>query len=116
MEQSLQMEPIIRPLLTVTKINDKLIVSAEISECDIYNKPCFYKGTGRLRGSYIRVGDSDQRMTEYEIYSYEAFNKRVHDELRTINRSTIKNLSEDILIQKKYLKLKNNQFTFLQTV
>ena len=99
MEQSLQMEPIIRPLLTVTKINDKLIVSAEISECDIYNKPCFYKGTGRLRGSYIRVGDSDQRMTEYEIYSYEAFNKRVHDELRTINRSTIKNLSEDNIIE-----------------
>ena len=93
------MEPIIRPLLTVTKINDKLIVSAEISECDIYNKPCFYKGTGRLRGSYIRVGDSDQRMTEYEIYSYEAFNKRVHDELRTINRSTIKNLSEDNIIE-----------------
>lgn len=78
-----------------------MVVSAEISECDIYDKPCFYKGAGRMRGSYIRVGDSDQPMTEYEIYSYEAFKRRVHDELRTVDRATIKNLSKDNVM--KYL-------------
>lgn len=95
MEQSLQMQPIVRPLFTVVKINNKLVVSAEISECDIYEKPCFYKGTGRLRGAYIRVGDSDQHMTEYEIYSYEIFKKRVHDELRIVTRATMNNLKKD---------------------
>lgn len=95
MEQSLQMEPIIRPLFTVAHVEDKIVVSAEISECDIYDKPCFYKGAGRIRGSYIRVGDSDQPMTEYEIYSYESFKRRIHDELRTIERATIKNLKTD---------------------
>ncbi|MDD2482374.1 MAG: ATP-binding protein [Lutispora sp.] len=95
MEQSLQMEPVVRPLFTVAQIKDKLIVSAEISECDIYDKPCFYKGTGRLRGSYIRVGDSDQLMTEYEIYSYEAFKRRIYDELRIVGRATKENLEKD---------------------
>lgn len=95
MEQSLQMEPVVRPLFTVAQIKNKLVVSAEISECDIYDKPCFYKGAGRLRGSYIRVGDSDQHMTEYEIYSYEAFKRNSHDELRTVERATKKNLSKD---------------------
>ena len=95
MEQSLQMEPVVRPLFTVAQIGDKLIVSAEISECDIYDKPCFYKGAGRLRGSYIRVGDSDQPMTEYEIYSYEAYKRRIHDELRTVDRATIEYLKKD---------------------
>ena len=95
MEQSLQMEPVVRPLFTVAHIHDKLVVSAEISECDIYDKPCFYKGAGRLRGSYIRVGDSDQPMTEYEIYSFEAFKRNIHDELRTVDRATKKNLSRD---------------------
>lgn len=99
MEQSLQMEPVVRPLFTVARINDKLVVSAEISECDIYDKPCFYKGAGRLRGSFIRVGDSDQPMTEYEIYSFEAFKRNIHDELRTIERATIKNLSKDNLTE-----------------
>ena len=95
MEQSLQMEPVVRPLFTTTKIEDKSIVSAEISECDIFDKPCFYKGAGRLRGSYIRVGDSDQPMTEYEIYSYEAFKRRIHDELRSFDRATMEHFSRD---------------------
>ncbi|KUO73495.1 MAG: hypothetical protein APF77_19555 [Clostridia bacterium BRH_c25] len=36
-----------------------------------------------------------QPMTEYEIYSYEAFKRRIHDELRTVDRATIGNLSKD---------------------
>lgn len=94
-EQALQMEPVVRPLFTVAQINGKLIVSAEISECDIFDKPCFYKGSGRLRGSYIRVGDSDQPMTEYEIYSYEAYKRRIHDELRTVDKATLNYLCKD---------------------
>jgi ATP-dependent DNA helicase RecG len=109
-EQSLQMEPVVRPLCTVAQIDGKIVVSAEISECDIYSKPCFYKGAGRLRGSYIRVGDSDQPMTEYEIYSYEAFKRRIHDELRTIERATMaylkKNFVDEYLL--KLLRQKVN--------
>lgn len=99
MEQSLQMEPVVRPLFTVAQVEGKLLVSAEISECDIYDKPCFYKGAGRIRGSYIRVGDSDQPMTEYEIYSYEAFRRRIHDELRTVDRATLENLLRDNVME-----------------
>jgi len=94
-EQSLQMEPVVRPLFTVAQVEGKVVVSAEISECDIYDKPCFYKGAGRLRGSFIRMGDSDQPMTEYEIYSYEAFKRKFHDELRTVDRATMDYLKED---------------------
>ena len=94
-EQSLQMEPVVRPLFTVAAVAGKVVVSAEISECDIYEKPCFYKGAGRLRGSYIRIGDSDQLMTEYEIYSYEAFKRRIYDELRTFDRATMDYLKKD---------------------
>lgn len=112
MEQSLQMEPVVRPLFTVTKIDEKIVVSAEISECDIYDKPCFYKGAGRIRGSYIRVGDSDQPMTEYEIYSYEAFKRRIHDELRTIERGTIEYLNKDNIAE-YLLKLRRQKINLL---
>ena len=98
-EQCLQMEPPVRPLFTVAGIDGKLIVSAEISGCDIYERPCFYKGAGKLRGSYIRVGDSDQPMTEYEVYSYESFKRRIHDELRVVDRATIQNLSKDAVTE-----------------
>lgn len=99
MEQSLQMEPVVRPLFTVAQVKDQFVVSAEISECDLHHKPCFYRGAGRLRGSYIRVGDSDQPMTEYEIYSYEAFKRRIHDELRNVDRAKMEHLSKDNVLE-----------------
>lgn len=101
MEQSIQMEPELRPLCTVVDIDGKTVVCAEIQEIDNFQKPCFYRGAGRLKGSYIRVGDGDRRMTEYEVYSYEAFKKKIHDELRTNDRADINEIRTDYL--KKYL-------------
>lgn len=87
MEQSLQMEPEIRPLCTTAVIDGKTVVCAEIQELDNFQKPCFYKGAGRLKGSYVRVGDGDRLMSEYEVYSFEAFKKKIQDELRTSERA-----------------------------
>lgn len=87
-----QMTPVVRPVCTVASIDDKAFVSAEIQEIDIFDKPCFYTGAGRLRGSYIRVGDSDEHMTEYEIYSYEAFRKKIQDEIREESRAELEDI------------------------
>lgn len=95
MEQAVQMEPELRPLCTVADINGKIVVSAEIQEIDNELKPCFYKGAGRLKGSYVRVGDGDRRMTEYEVYSYEAFRKKIQDELRISERAELSDIDTD---------------------
>lgn len=104
-QQTLQMEPIVRPIFTVTDHNGKKVVSAEISEVDTNDKPCFYKAAGRLRGSYIRVGDSDEPMTEYEVYSYEAYKKKIRDELRPVERASVEDLAPDIL-EEYFLKIR----------
>ncbi len=39
-----------------------------------------------MKGSYIRVGDADPPMTEYEIYSFDSFKYKSEDELRTKDR------------------------------
>ncbi len=93
MEQSLQMEPEVRPLCTVAVIDGKTVVSAEIQEIDHFLKPCFYKGKGRLKGSYVRVADGDRLMTEYEVYSYEAFKQKQQDELREVLRAKTEDLT-----------------------
>ena len=90
-----QMTPVVRPVCTVASIDSKVFVSAEIQEIDIFEKPCFYTGAGRLKGSYIRSGDSDEHMTEYEIYSYEAFRKKIQDEIRVESRAEIKDIETD---------------------
>ena len=77
------MEPPIRALFTVCEMQGKYVVSAEIPSADYSSRPVFYRGAGRIRGSYVRVGESDEPMSEYEVYCYEAFRKRIRDELRT---------------------------------
>lgn len=81
-EQCKQMSPMVRALFTICEIDDKVVVSAEIPGIDVSERPCFYRGAGRLRGAYIRIGDADEPMSEYEVYSYDAFRKRIRDDIR----------------------------------
>ena len=96
-EQCLQMEPVVRPLLTVAEKEGKYFVSAEVPGIDLADRPCYYQGRGRLKGSYIRVGDSDEPMTEYEVYSYEAFRKKYQDDIREVPRASLKVLDQELL-------------------
>lgn len=100
-EQCLQMEPVVRPLFTVAEKDEKFFVSAEIPGIDLRERPCHYKGQGRLKGSYTRIGDSDEPMTGYEIYSYEAFRKKYQDDIREVRRATLASLNQELL--KKYI-------------
>ena len=90
--QCQQMTPVVRPLFTVMQLDGQTVVSAEIQEIDNAEKPCFYSGVGRLKGSYVRSGDGDRLMTEYEVYSYEAFRKKIQDELRISDRAVSSDL------------------------
>ncbi len=93
-EQCKQMEPSVRALFTVCDIDGKTVVSAEIPGADISERPVFYKGVGRIKGSYVRVGESDEPMSEYEIYSYEAFRKRIRDDIRTVDNAKFTMINE----------------------
>lgn len=97
--QALEMEPVVRPVFTVATIDGKTVMSAEIAECDMYDKPCFHKSKGRLRGAYVRVGDADLPMTEYEVYSYEAFRRHIQDELRVVDRASVEDFDSDALAE-----------------
>lgn len=102
-EQCLQMEPVVRPLFTVVEKNDKYFVSAEIPGADITDRPVFYQGKGRIKGSFTRVGDSDEPMTEYEVYSYVAYRKKYQDDIRVIERASFTSLDQELL--DKYMEL-----------
>lgn len=90
-------------MVTICEIENKLVVAAEIPGVEVASRPVFYAGVGRIKGSYIRVGDGDLPMTEYEIYSYEAFRKRIHDDVRVVDHSRLELLNSDKV--EKYLTL-----------
>lgn len=96
-EQCNQMTPVIRPVFTTLAKDNKVFVSAEIPGVDVSDRPCFYTGKGRLKGSYIRVGDADEPMTEYEVYSYEAFRRKYQDDVRPVEQASMKALDSTLL-------------------
>jgi len=100
-EQCKQMQPAVRPLFTVKDFDGKIVVSAEIPGVDISDRPVYYKGTGRLKGSFIRVGEADEPMSDYEIYSYDAYHRRTRDDIRIAENTTISQM--DMLQIDKYL-------------
>lgn len=100
-EQCLQMEPPVRTVFTFAQINGLNICSAEIPGIDLSERPCYYKGIGKVKGSYIRVGNADLPMTDYELYSFEAFRKHLYDDERLVDRASIKSL--DLASVEKYV-------------
>lgn len=101
-EQCKQMTPLVRPIFTSVLLEEGYVVAVEIPGIDVAERPCFYSGVGRMKGSYIRVGDSDEPMSDYEIYSYEAFRKKYQDEIRLNETATMEIIDENKLNQ--YIK------------
>lgn len=71
-----------RPDCSIRCLRSQIRTAAEIPGVDISERPVYYKGVGRVKGSFIRVDDSNEPMTEYEIYSYDAYCRRVRDDVR----------------------------------
>lgn len=108
MEQCEQMEPCVRAVFSAAEINGKNVVSAEIPPMDLADRPCFNRARGRIKGSYVRVGDADIPMTEYEIYSFEAYRKKYQDDVRITDRADFSSLNKNTL-DHYLLKLKENR-------
>ena len=67
---SADMEPVIRPQFLVDEIEDETVVAVEIDEIPAVQKPCFNKQAGLPKGAYLRVGNTNRQMTEYEVFGY----------------------------------------------
>jgi len=65
-----EMNPPLRSEFTVENIDGKTVIAIEVTELPSDQKPCYYKPAGLQKGSYIRVGNTNRQMTDYEIFGY----------------------------------------------
>ena len=89
------MEPKLRPEFLPITYNNKKLLAVKIDEIPQNQKPCYYKSAGMNKGSYIRIGDSDEPMTDYEIYSLQSYKDGIQEDLRPIKRATIEDLDKE---------------------
>lgn len=87
-----EMEPPLRPTCTIEEISGKTVVAVEIPEVSVDQKPCFYRPAGLQGGSYLRVGGTDRKMTNYEIFSYTSARTQQQDDQQPVLEATIDDL------------------------
>ena len=98
-----EMYPPIRPIITQIDYENKKLLVVEILELKQIEKPCYYIPNGIEKGSYIRVGDNDQKMTKYEIYALQSYKSGVNEDLKSVKRAEVKDFDEEKL--NKYLSV-----------
>ena len=100
---SSEMEPALRPEFTVEEVEGKTVVAVEVVELPAEQKPCFYKPAGLQKGSYIRVGNTNRQMTDYEIFGYVSARSQPTFDEEAIRDATTEDLDrtklEDYLAQ-----------------
>lgn len=105
------MEPIICPDILTFEFEGKNIVAVKVDEINQNKKPCYYKPKGMKNGSYTRVGDRDDLMTEYELYSLQAYNEHIFEDARPTKRATLDDLNyEELNNYIESLKMKKPHF------
>lgn len=62
-----QLTPAVRPDISIVPFEDSSVLIAEIPEMLPQDKPCYVTERGRYQGSYLRTGDGDIRLQQYEI-------------------------------------------------
>jgi ATP-dependent DNA helicase RecG len=65
-----EMEPPLHPEFTVDEIDGETLVAVEINEVPAPQRPCYFRPGGLQKGAYIRVGNTNRQMTDYEIFGY----------------------------------------------
>ena len=62
-----RLTPALAPSIEIVAFEDARLVVAEVEALPSAQRPCYVTARGLYGGSYVRVGDGDQRMTPYEI-------------------------------------------------
>lgn len=90
-----QMEPALRPEFTVIEVEGKTILAIEVYELPAEQKPCFYKPAGLQKGSYIRVGNTNRLMIDYEIFGYVSTRTQPTFDEEPVKDATIEDLDRE---------------------
>jgi len=91
------MEPALRPEFTVDEIDGETVVAAEIDEVPASRKPCFYKNAGLPKGAYLRVGNTNRRMTEYEVFGYLSGRGQPTDDENIVLDASLEDLDNSLI-------------------
>lgn len=74
------------------------VVVVNVPEAPVKEKPCFLKKHGQMNGSFIRTGDGDHRMSQYEIDRFiENQHRAAQNDSKIVPDATMADLDRDLV-------------------
>ncbi len=98
----------IRPEIIVDNIGGKNVINAFIRELPSSQKPVYFKSEGLPRGAFRRIGSSDQRCTDDDLFIF--YNKEDTLDSSIIKDTSLYDLSEEAVQIYRNLRSKVNPY------
>lgn len=98
----------IRPEISVDNISGLNVINAFIPELPQSQKPAYFKADGLPKGAYRRIGSSDQRCTDDDLFVF--YNKEDSLDSSIIKDTSMDDISDEALQLYRNLRSKVNPF------
>lgn len=99
----------VRPDIEIEKLaSGKLVLKMFVKELPDGQKPLYFKKKGLPQGAYRRIGSSDQRCTEDDLFVF--YNKEDSLDSTIVNDTSIEDVSEEAISLYKSLRAKVNEY------
>ena len=93
-----QVVPSLMADIHVFELEGRPVVVGNIPEASPRFKPCYVQKQGQMRGSYIRTGDGDHNLSQYEIDRFiENQQRTARNDIATVLDSTLEDADENLL-------------------
>jgi ATP-dependent DNA helicase RecG len=87
--------PPVRTAIEIVPFEGAHVLVTQIPEIDPLTKPSYVKGRGEYQGSFIRGGDGDRKLTEYEVGLLRANRGQPRDDRDPVDGASMTDLDED---------------------
>ena len=86
------MSPSLRPSFTVVSMEGHTVVGVRVPPLAPSRRPCYFKDSGLPKGAFIRVGNSNRQMSDYEVFGYVSNHDQPKDDEQTLGDADISDL------------------------
>lgn len=92
-----KLTPRVRPIIELMPFEGTTLLVAQIPAMDPQDRPCYVTARGRYQGSYIRSGDGDRKLTQYEVDRLIESNTQPTFDDEIIRDATMDDLDKDLV-------------------
>lgn len=92
-----KLTPIVRPDIRILTFEGAPVVVVNVREIRPSDKPCFITDAGKYGGSYIRTGDGDRRLSQYEVDRLVEEHRQPRYDSEVVLESSTEDFDENLL-------------------